>query len=570
MALRLFSIAICGAAIASQAFGQTGPNCDGYGIDGSGSTAISGSAWVNSGPADDAGGPFTRDCTVSVTALQGQHYLQLTFTEWFNAQVSDPWGLCTDPSNCTVSMTWTLTSGGTTLDTTTASGYSGPSPALPGGGSWTYLGDFNPGTSYESLDYVRTVVKLIDVSALTVSGDVTLQWEVSGTEGGICGFGSSDTMFPVFDGLQIVQPATPNAVDSTSPSVVPVTSTDMDSSFAADDTGLDLTVLMNSGTVTVNVVNAAPSGSSIQWEVDRDPVDTVDSAIPTLSVSGAQVTFSPSAAGNFVLVAYVDLDGSGTFDEGEQVGVVSFAVVKSTLQEGSDSYVTLTTMLSADGASGATTDGSIPMSIIAHYLLEGGGADRTIGTTDITIGDVGNLLNDTFTVAYPVPTPTPASPGNVAGTETEYPGGPTPMVDAAGVAATTQPTGGATPFRGNSATADATPPTSGGRVVVLTSLDAPVFDWNNLHPVTGNTWGSTSGSNAFREFAVAFSSSFPKTYLALNQADWTVTVIGGNNGANWVDTGSSVSGDTGWQTVSGNLQVLGLSFGTNNVMQHTP
>ena len=78
-------------ACASRGLAQTGPNCDGYGIGSTASTAISGGAQVNYGNADDEGGSFTRDCTLTVTAYRGQHYVQLTFTERFEVMVSDPY-----------------------------------------------------------------------------------------------------------------------------------------------------------------------------------------------------------------------------------------------------------------------------------------------------------------------------------------------------------------------------------------------------------------------------------------------------------------------------------------------
>jgi hypothetical protein len=61
---------------------------------------------------------------------------------------------------------------------------------------------------------------------------------------------------------------------------------------------------------------------------------------------------------------------------------------------------------------------------------------------------------------------------------------------------------------------------------------------------------------------VAFSASFPQTYVALDEAEWQVNVEGSNsNQQGWTNTGSSVIGQSALQPASGvPLQVRGLSF----------
>jgi len=372
------------------------------------------------------------------------------------------------------------------------------------------------------------------------------------------------------DNLQVTEPATPNAASGAAPAVSPVISVNTVSGFAAANSTDLLTVLKNSGTLTVTATNVQPQADTnqVRWQLDRDPTDTVDTGIPMLSgVAGGQVTLQPSTAGNFRLIAYVDRDGSGSFDEGEQLGVLRFAVVQATLLPGSIFRVRNT--LAAQGLSSVvTTIANAPMALYAPYLLEGGGADRTVGTAAITIGDVGNLLGDTFAIAYPIPDPVPPAPGNVFGTGSESPGGPTPMVDTLNGAAGSGPMGGATAFRSNSqpAPANGLPPVpqTGGAVVGIISGDAPKYNWRNLHPTTYNLWGTTNGSNLFREFLVAFSSAFPETYVSLNRADWSVGPAGTNN-FGWEDAGSSISGDSALQPVgAATVQVLGFSFGWQN------
>ena len=73
------------------------------------------------------------------------------------------------------------------------------------------------------------------------------------------------------------------------------------------------------------------------------------------------------------------------------------------------------------------------------------------------------------------------------------------------------------------------------------------------------------------EFVVGLSASFPQNYVSLNQASWTVTVVGTND-TGWEDPGSSssVTGDSALQPVSTQVQVLGPSFALSNHMVPTP
>src|ERR1035438_4077754 len=123
-----------------------------------------------------------------------------------------------------------------------------------------------------------------------------------------------------------------------------------------------------------------------------------------------------------------------------------------------------------------------------------------------------------------------------------------------------QPTGNFAPVRDLSYVTPLIAPPTGGRLLRLTSYDGPAFAWLFVHPTTGNPWGSTSGGNQFREFIVAFSNSFNRTYTALNRAHWTITLVGTRGGDHWVNTASSVTGDDTMQVVGdARVQVLGRS-----------
>src|SRR5207248_3170042 len=108
--------------------------------------------------------------------------------------------------------------------------------------------------------------------------------------------------------------------------------------------------------------------------------------------------------GNFRLICWFDANGNSTFDDGEQLRVLLFAVVKV-------SSVTDCTIDSPmPGFTGRVPDPndstmfgvetSAPMSLNCTVVVEGGGSDKKIGTSKINFGDVGNLTGDGATVTY--------------------------------------------------------------------------------------------------------------------------------------------------------------------------
>ncbi|MBL8234346.1 MAG: hypothetical protein JNL98_37965 [Bryobacterales bacterium] len=368
------------------------------------------------------------------------------------------------------------------------------------------------------------------------------------------------------DRFDVSQVPTPNAVDNTIPQVAPIGIANMVSTFADRNSPDLLTVLQNSSTVTVRAINVRPSGAAnqLRWSIDRDPTDTVASGVPQLSAAtGAQISLEPGIPGNFRVVGYVDRNANGRFDETEQLRVLRIAIVRATMQPGSIFRVR-NTLRPSGPASAITSITDAPMTLFAAYLLEGGGPNRQVGTDSIKLGNVGNLAGDTFVINYP---------GTTAGIGRESPGGPLPMVDTQRVTVNNEPSGGDTAFRTNSQNAppEVLPPApaTGGLMAGVVSGDAPRFIWNQFHPSTGNPWGTTTGGNVFREFVVAFSATFPATYLALQQADWAVSVVGEND-SEWADTGSSITGSNSLQLPTEPVQVRGRSFARQNTKVYTP
>jgi len=193
------------------------------------------------------------------------------------------------------------------------------------------------------------------------------------------------------------------------------------------------------------------------------------------------------------------------------------------------------------------------MYLRAWYLLQGGGALQNVGTSGIVIGDVGNLTVDSFQVDYPS---TPDGFG------TEVPGGSLPMLDTLRM---NSDAGGSNVFRMSMAPADpGTSPSapSAGVLLGIQSGDSPMYAW--LLTSFGQTWDLTQGTVSFTEFIAGFSASFPQTYLALNQASWSL-VLSGDNDAGWTpDSDATVTGNQQLGAASAAMQVRGPSYALSN------
>ena len=156
------------------------------------------------------------------------------------------------------------------------------------------------------------------------------------------------------------------------------------------------------------------------------------------------------------------------------------------------------------------------------------------------------------------------------------------MIDAGNVAVNAEPTGGASVFRASSAE-DGT-----GAARFIRSDDSPGFGpWAVNHPHTGNPWKTTLGGYDFREFIAGFSDTFPRYYVVLGKADWTIRAIGTRTAGVWTDSGGSavtLQGTTNDSaaftlTVTGGspqpgddagIQILGLSYVNQKSYVYTP
>jgi hypothetical protein len=295
------------------------------------------------------------------------------------------------------------------------------------------------------------------------------------------------------------------------------------------------------------------------------------------------IDVTPNIAGNFRLIGYCDADKNGMYDAGEELRVLRMGIIQSTVQPGHfiKTAATFNAYTPGAGFRGVATNNT--MNLQADFLLEGGGADGKIGLDQVTLGNIGNALSDTFVINYPIPMPPPPPPRNVAGTGTEVIGATAPAVDSVNVPKGGSASGGSNPFRGNSNSSFLMDGLAAGSIYRVTSLDTPAFTWRENHPTTMNPWGTTTGANAFREWIVAYTAKFPRNYMALARGEWTVTALGSTTAGVWTDTGSSVTipgavmgsaplvvmgypldGDTAV------LQALGMSFVSETTINYAP
>jgi hypothetical protein len=391
---------------------------------------------------------------------------------------------------------------------------------------------------------------------------------------------------PTVASLQASLPSTQNAVTHAAPAAGVFTTTNTSTAFATATSSDLMVVFQGSGMITVTAMGVSPStaASQLRWTMQRDPNDSIDFGLPTLSAqTGASITFTPTLTGNFILICYYDTNGDSMYNAGEELRVLRMASVNVQVQP--NSFIR-TNANFVGGSNSVNVQNAMELQM--DVLLEGGGADALIGVDRVTLGNVGNLRTDNFVVNYPVPTPAPPAPGNVNGTGSENPGAATPVVDTVNVTQGHEPTGGTTPFRGNSQdTSLGAGPGGLGQLRRVHSLDAPGFGWEYLHPTTQNPWATTVNGNAFREFIVGFSSTFPRNYVVIAVGNWTVVANGTNVSAMWTSSGASVvipgaSGSSAalTSTVSSSfspqtgdaagVQVLGLSFVREFRMDYTP
>jgi hypothetical protein len=170
----------------------------------------------------------------------------------------------------------------------------------------------------------------VETTVAPGSGQITAQWQeiVAYTFRcgqpvyGNVGCGATCDVVPIVNALQASLPSTQNAITHVAPAADVITSTNASTAFATASSADLVVVFQGSGTLTVTAAGVSPqsAASQLRWTIQRDPSDSVDVGLPTLSAqTGPQITVNPSLTGNFILICYFDSNGNGVYDAGESL-----------------------------------------------------------------------------------------------------------------------------------------------------------------------------------------------------------------------------------------------------------
>lgn len=450
-----------------------------------------------------------------------------------------------------------------------------------------YLNWSSTDTNIATIGYYNGQAQAIGVGTATMQANITADRWVDDFYAADCEYTQlqiiSDAFYevqpPSVASLTASMPSTKNPVTNQAPAPGSFNTTNISTNFATETT-TDFMVVFQSPTqsitVTADSINPPTSASQIKWHIDRDPTDTVASGTPTLSSqSGAQITLTPTTAGNFRLICYSDNNNSGSYEPGEELRVLLFSVVRVNVDSNNIKILRILgfqySSPEPDKFAVVTQPGA--MAIECEFVIEGGGANKRIGLNNLNFGNVGNLISDTAKVKY-----------SNTGTATENPdgtmpvGGTLPVIDSMD-----DPSGGSTAFRSYSSLSKDNF-AGGGQRVDGTSDDKPDFgSFLTVHPTTQNIWATTEGGYDFKEYIVGYSETFNRAYVVIAKADWTVRYIGSRNSSGeWANNGSTITlqginqDEASFNITVNNgsprtgdsegIQVLGLSFANS----HTP
>ena len=280
-----------------------------------------------------------------------------------------------------------------------------------------------------------------------------------------------------------------------------------------------------------NNVQPDDAKSTLKWEAIRNTADTLQGPPPTLTPQAGAPQFATLHAdspGSFNIIVYIDSNGSGSFDEGEQLRVLHLAIVKFTILENSYNVQTHDENFAVTGVgSGMLTETSgsgqanAAINATAKLLLEGGGADRTWGVDKIKIGWIQNVvqLGDVVSYGDPYLNPQLHSRTTVLASGVSY-----PVLDT-GRTGGTAGTGGDTAFPWfNTPQYGVGQGQSGGQIDKVDFYDSPGGNFQESRIFADGTYHSTAvqGPTDFKLYVAAYSTDFDDSYSEFGEVDWEV------------------------------------------------
>jgi hypothetical protein len=278
----------------------------------------------------------------------------------------------------------------------------------------------------------------------------------------------------------------------------------------------------------------------LNWTVVRNTQDAVTGALPTLTVDNtdnAKAHLKLDGYGSFNIIAYVDSNGNGQFDAGEQLRVLHLAIVKVTVDPANviaspgpaQSY---TTDLANGKLTFSNVNGITIGITIQSVQLEGGGADKMLGVNKITTGFVQNGLATNVTMGY--------GPNGADGKASDdLPAGITfPILD-------TDPAEKTAFYDPLHTLLRSTNLPAGGQSRDFAFDDSPSYQWFQQHTFPGNAAPSNAstvqGTESFSNVFSAMSSDFSNFYVGYYQIKWDLLWNFTFDGTKWVDNGTKAT-----------------------------
>jgi Bacterial Ig-like domain (group 3)/Putative Ig domain len=342
-----------------------------------------------------------------------------------------------------------------------------------------------------------------------------------------------------------------------------------------------LVVVSHSGTVQVSLTGLDPTVNvnDVEWKLQRNGADAVtwlpgdfhndDDVWDVSNTNPLSVTFSTLTVGSFNLIAYVDRNHNGQFDDNGQevLRILQIAVVSCTVTSnpvdnqgnqipatakfpnnikgdsdalGNVGFTTHNGAPGPDGTPGVQPNGApntgIDKTFFSHGVvgfdafvkMVGGGADGRLGVDRITLGWLQNVTSFLYHVQYGTGS---MDMDLISGAQQG------PWLDSGRHPAGA---GGGSAFTRTSTEAFYKN-LNAGKIDEVLSMDGPWWLFPATNPNNGSAWTTSTSNEAFSNYVTAYSADFERNYTALGTVAWELVTNGKRGpGGTWTDNGSSI------------------------------
>ena len=281
----------------------------------------------------------------------------------------------------------------------------------------------------------------------------------------------------------------------------------------------------NSAHLDMAAQNLSPIDSVVKshfyWAVARNPTDKLNGITPGISQNASDITkakLQTNGAGSFNVICYLDTNGNGQYDPGEEVKVfhvaeigvvVSSAEVNTTasnVHSYDDDFNTHTTSF-ISGSGGWTAD-NVPQTTAINFsatvTLQGGGADEQLGLSKVNLGWLQNVTSFSSSADY-----------QDGSTETITTTAPLPLLDTANSGQ-----GGATDYLSGTKLTDQGASPDGGEIIFVTAFDYPSSAYPDMQVKTNSTGKDMETKIGFLATLALVSNDYNLYYGAYDKVTW--------------------------------------------------